>query len=51
MSQCDTTNKAINDIKDNINLIIADRDIKKGEELTANYTKQPYLEQPEKDWE
>ena len=36
--------------KDNINLIIADRDIKKGEELTADYTKQSYLEQPGKDW-
>ena len=36
--------------KDNINLIIANRDIKKGEELTADYTKQPDLEQPGKDW-
>ena len=37
-------------LEDNINLIIADRDIKKGEELTTDYTKQPYLEQPGKDW-
>ena len=36
--------------KDNINLIIADKDIKRGEELTADYTTQPNLEQPEKDW-
>ena len=36
--------------EDNINLIIAVRDIKNGEELTADYTKQSYLEQPEKDW-
>ena len=36
--------------KDNINLIIADRDIKKGEELSADYRKQLYLEQPGEDW-
>ena len=34
----------------NLKIIIADRDIKKGEELTADYTKQSDLEQPEKDW-
>ena len=36
--------------KDNINLIIAKVDITRGEELTVDYTKQPYLEQPKKDW-
>ena len=36
--------------KDNINIIIVNKDIEGGEELTADYTKQPYLEQPEKDW-
>ena len=34
----------------NLKIIIADRDIKKGEELPADYTKQSDLEQPEKDW-
>ena len=34
----------------NINLLIADKDILKGEELTVNYTKQLYLEQPKEDW-
>ena len=33
-----------------LNLIIADRDIKKDEELTVDYRKQPYLEQPKEDW-
>ena len=36
--------------KDNINIIIANEDIQGGEELTADYTKQLDLEQPEKDW-
>ena len=36
--------------KDNINIIIANKDIEGGEELTADYTKQPYLEQPKEDW-
>ena len=34
----------------NINLVIADRDIEKDEELTVDYTKQPHLEQPQEDW-
>ena len=33
-----------------ITLLIADRDIKAEEELTVDYTKQSYLEQPGKDW-
>ena len=36
--------------KDNLKLLIAGRDIISSEELTADYTKQPYLEQPGKDW-
>ena len=36
--------------RDNINLIIAKVDIKRGEELTADYREQPYLEQPKEDW-
>ena len=34
----------------NLNLLIAYKDIKKGEELTADYRKQPYLEQPKEGW-
>ena len=34
----------------NINLIIADKYIAKDEELTADYRKQSYLEQPEEKW-
>ena len=36
--------------RDNINLIIANVDIMRGEELTVDYREQPYLEQPNKDW-
>ncbi len=36
--------------RDNINLIIAKVDIMRGEELTADYREQPYLEQPKEDW-
>ena len=36
--------------RDNINLIIAKVDIMRGEELTADYREQPYLEQPTEDW-
>ena len=36
--------------KDNLKLLIAGRDIISSEELTADYTKQPDLEQPGKDW-
>ena len=35
---------------DNVNLVVANRDIEKDEELTVDYTKQPYLEQPKEDW-
>tara|TARA_Y100000034_G_C6772737_1_gene344806 strand:- start:59 stop:394 length:336 start_codon:yes stop_codon:yes gene_type:complete len=34
----------------NVNLFIAIRDIYKHEELTVDYTKQLYLEQPQEDW-
>jgi len=34
----------------NINLIIANVDIMRGEEITVDYRKQSYLEQPEEDW-
>ena len=36
--------------RDNINLIIANVDIMRGEEITVDYRKQSYLEQPEEDW-
>ena len=36
--------------KDNINLFLAKRDIIVDEELTIDYTKQLYLEQPEEYW-
>ena len=36
--------------RDNINLIIAKVDIMRGEELTADYREQPFLEQPKEDW-
>jgi SET domain-containing protein len=36
--------------EDNVNLLVAIRDIKKDEELTVDYTKQLYLEQPQEDW-
>ena len=36
--------------RDNINLIIANVDIMRGEELTVDYREQPYLEQPKEDW-
>ena len=34
----------------NVNLVVANRDIDKDEELTIDYTKQLYLEQPEEYW-
>ena len=34
----------------NINLLIANKDIYQDEELTVDYTKQLYLEQPTGDW-
>ena len=37
-------------VEDNINLLIANRDIYQDEELTVDYTKQLYLEQPTGDW-
>ena len=36
--------------KDNLNLIIANVDIMRGEEITVDYREQPYLEQPKEDW-
>ena len=36
--------------RDNINLIIANVDIMRGEEITVDYGKQSYLEQPKEDW-
>ena len=36
--------------EDNVNLLIADRDIYEDEELTVDYTNQSYLEQPSGDW-
>ena len=36
--------------EDNLNLVVANRDIDKDEELTVDYTKQLYLEQPKEDW-
>ena len=36
--------------EDNVNLLIANRDIDKDEELIVDYTKQLYLEQPQEDW-
>ena len=36
--------------KNTVNLLVSIRDIKKYEELTADYTKQSYLEQPKEDW-
>ena len=35
---------------DNVNLVVANRDIEKDEELTVDYTKQLHLEQPKEDW-
>ena len=35
---------------DNVNLVVANRDIDKDEELTVDYTKQLHLEQPKEDW-
>ena len=34
----------------NVNLVIANRDIDKNKELTVDYREQPYLEQPKEDW-
>ena len=36
--------------RDNLNLIIANVDIMRGEEITVDYREQPYLEQPKEDW-
>ena len=36
--------------ENNVNLLITNRDIDENKELTVNYTKQPYLEQPKEDW-
>jgi len=36
--------------ENNINLLVTNRDIEKDEELTVDYTKQLYLEQPTGDW-
>ena len=36
--------------ENNINLLVANRDIYIDEELTVDYTKQLYLEQPMEDW-
>ena len=36
--------------KNNINLIIANVDIMRDEEITVDYREQSYLEQPEEDW-
>ena len=33
-----------------LTLIVADKDIKKDEELTVDYRKQPFLEQPKDGW-
>ena len=35
---------------DNVNLVVANRDIEKNEELTVDYTKQLHLEQLRGDW-
>jgi len=37
-------------IEDNVNLLVANGDIEKDEELTVDYTKQLHLEQPKEDW-
>ena len=34
----------------NVNLVVANGDIEKDEELTVDYTKQLHLEQPKEDW-
>ena len=36
--------------EDNINLLVAKKDIDKDDELLVDYTKQLYLEQPKEDW-
>ena len=36
--------------EDNINLLVTNKDIYKDEELTVDYTKQLYLEQPTGEW-
>ena len=38
------------EVEDNITIMIAEKDIMHGEELTVDYTKQPYLEQPKDGW-
>ena len=38
------------EMRDNINLIIANVDIMRGEEITVDYREQSYLEQPKGDW-
>ena len=44
------SSNCIIETRDNINLIIAKVDIMRGEELTADYREQPFLEQPKEDW-
>ena len=38
------------EVDGNVLVIVAKRDIKHGEELTADYREQKCLEQPEEDW-
>ena len=38
------------EVDGNVLVMVAKRDIKRGEELTADYRKQKCLEQPEEDW-
>ena len=38
------------EVDNNLTVMIAERDIKHSEELTVDYRKQPYLEQPKDDW-
>jgi len=36
--------------KGNKNYVVANRQLRQGEEITVDYTKQPYLEQPQSNW-
>ena len=38
------------EVDGNLTIMIAERNIEHGEELTVDYRKQPYLEQPKEDW-
>ena len=38
------------EVDENVLVMVAKRDIKRGEELTADYREQKCLEQPKKDW-